>query len=141
MPKVPPLVIATVARGSKENTEELHKTHTQLVNLLHSHSIHPLSLSLDGHVVERNLMRRIVDSATEFFTHTISNTRAAFSFTLKIPLFFGFPSVPGQDSKHSLKTSRNQLQTGAHFLSLGNFTAYYAQLRDITADVVGPLFR
>jgi len=41
-----------------------------------------------------------------------------------------------QDSKHGRKTARNQLFTGARILVLG----FFAQLRELTANTLGPLF-
>ena len=59
---------------------------------------------------------------------------------LSIPLFHDYPSVIVQDSKHGLKTGRNQLFTGARMLVIGNFPCFYQQLLDFTTHPLGPLF-
>lgn len=45
-----------------------------------------------------------------------------------------------QDSKHALKTGRNQLLSGAHLGILGNFPLYYTQVRYLAASETGPLY-
>ncbi|KAJ7755364.1 hypothetical protein DFH07DRAFT_725426, partial [Mycena maculata] len=45
-----------------------------------------------------------------------------------------------QDSKHALKTARNQLMTGARMIVLGFFTIFYSMLRNIAFNILSPLF-
>lgn len=141
LPGVPPLVVAAIARGGRERADELLELHTNLITLLHSHSIHPLSLCADGSVVERNLLRSVVNSAPRRWQYTVKNKQPRFNLMVDIPIYFGLPSVPGQDSKHAAKTGRNQLQTGARCLSIANFSMYYSYLRDIAFHAIGPLFK
>ncbi|EEB92292.1 hypothetical protein MPER_09224 [Moniliophthora perniciosa FA553] len=45
-----------------------------------------------------------------------------------------------QDSKHALKTFRNNLFSGARLLVLGNFTAHFRQIFEAVLDDKSPMF-
>ncbi|KAJ7759005.1 hypothetical protein DFH07DRAFT_691767, partial [Mycena maculata] len=45
-----------------------------------------------------------------------------------------------QDSKHALKTARNQIMTGARLIVLGFFPVFYSMLHDLASNTLGPLF-
>ncbi|KAF5370922.1 hypothetical protein D9615_009812 [Tricholomella constricta] len=49
------------------------------------------------------------------------------------------PFIAIQDSKHALKTARNQILTGARIITIGSHVLHYAQLRD-AAHVGNTLF-
>lgn len=133
-------LVAAVPRGSKTSAESLRDTHFELINLLHEVSIHPVSLASDGTETERKLQRLIDDSAKSHFFYGISNPTANCTIKLSIPLFHDRPSIIVQDSKHGLKTGRNQLFTDARMLVIGNFPCFYQQLLDFTTHPLGPLF-
>ncbi len=58
----------------------------------------------------------------------------------KIPLFNGKPTVFVQDSKHSLKTFRNNLFSGARLLVLGDSVAFYEMVQEMGFDTNSPIF-
>jgi hypothetical protein len=138
--KVPPILLAAVARGSKDSAEALRDIHFHLIDLLHRAHIYPVSLSSDGTETERRLQRLVVDAAHSVYEYSIPNTTAGCTIDLNIPLFYGYPSIVCQDSKHGLKTARNQLFTGARILVLGNFPCFYHQLLEFAKHPLGPLF-
>ncbi|KAH9933100.1 hypothetical protein B0H21DRAFT_835847 [Amylocystis lapponica] len=138
--KVPPIMLAAVARGSKEDAEALARLHFQIVELLHRGGIYPVSLAANGTDVERSTQRLIENSATSFFEYTIPNTVPACTIHLRIVLFNGRPSVSVQDSLHGAKTARNQLFTGARIVVLGNSPSFFAQLREFAMNALAPLF-
>ncbi|KAJ7709362.1 hypothetical protein B0H16DRAFT_1821435 [Mycena metata] len=141
LPKIPPIMVAAVARGSSVKAVDLAAMHTQLLNLLNDYGIHPISLSSDGAEVERAASRIIAESTTSHLLYTILNSTPGCAVLLKIPLSFGhFPLIVTQDSKHALKTARNQIFTGARYIVLGFFVVVYAMLRQIAMDIAGPLF-
>ncbi|KAF9646256.1 hypothetical protein BDM02DRAFT_3147722 [Thelephora ganbajun] len=45
-----------------------------------------------------------------------------------------------QDSKHALKTGRNQLLSSAHLGILGNYPLFYTQVRHLATSKTGPLY-
>ncbi|CAK5278910.1 unnamed protein product [Mycena citricolor] len=127
LPKVPPILIAAIARGSSETAPELAQMHLELLNLLHSHNIHPISMSSDGAEVERSVQRTIAETATTYDVYCVPNPNRGCNIELCIPLFYGkHPGVMVQDSKHGGKTARNQVQTGARAPELGFFLILFA---------------
>lgn len=143
LPHVPPLVLAAIARSGKEKVADLVKFHSDIMDLLHAQDIAPLSMSSDGASSERSLGRTVAESAHSHWRYTIPSKHLGASIELKIPLCkcHGLPCNVCQDNKHALKTGRNQMQTGARLLSMGNFTVLYSYLRDIAENTIGPLFR
>ncbi|KAF8803503.1 hypothetical protein BYT27DRAFT_7259964 [Phlegmacium glaucopus] len=143
LPKIPPILIAAVARGSSEDAEGLHLMHIKLADLLHQQNIHPVSLASDGTEVERRTQSLITDSASGYVKYIIPTKSLGPSGNtlLHIGLYRGlYPFVAVQDSKHALKTARNQLLTGARILIMGFFAAFFAQLRELAINATGPLF-
>ena len=105
--------------------------------------IHVISYAADGTEVERRLQRLFTEEAESTRTYTFnhpgrSNTGGTFSFT--IPVFGKQPLAMVQDSKHALKTGRNQLLSGAHLGVLGNHPLFYTQVRHLAASKMGPLY-
>ncbi|KAJ6521817.1 hypothetical protein DFH09DRAFT_1424506 [Mycena vulgaris] len=93
LPKISPILIAAVARGSSTKANYLH-------------NIHPISLASDGADVERAAQRSIADSAPEHLVYVIPNPTPGCETILKIPLYYGHhPTIILQDSKHTLKTA------------------------------------
>lgn len=61
--------------------------------------------------------------------------------TITIPVINGQPVSLLQDSKHALKTLRNNLFSGARLLILGNYTMLYATIHDLAFANGSPLYR
>ena len=64
---------------------------------------------------------------------------------IKIPFFgthsFLSPIANLQDSKHLLKTFRNNLFSGARLLTFPNSVAMFSQVREMAFDTDSPIFR
>lgn len=140
LPKIPPIVIAAVARGSKDDAAELFKIHQQVTEMLDEEEMFPISYSSDGTEVERSLQRLIIDSADSIKPWSVESTIEGCSISLPIPLRKGHPFTTPQDSNHAKKTGRNQLFTGARILTLGSFPTFFSQLRNLASHELGPLF-
>ncbi|KAI0696274.1 hypothetical protein BC835DRAFT_878998 [Cytidiella melzeri] len=139
--KVPPMIVAAVARKGSDNADALHALHLEILRLLHSVEIYPISMSADGTEVERSLQSRINDSAVQVVEYEIPNSLAACRITLRLHFQDqDHPFVTLQDSNHARKTGRNQLFTGARLLVMGRCAMFYSQLRDCVIGVVSPLF-
>ncbi|KAF6742097.1 hypothetical protein DFP72DRAFT_1109656 [Ephemerocybe angulata] len=141
LPKIPPIVIAAVARGNKDTAEDLEAMHNKVAALLHERDIHPVSGASDGTETERALQRLIVHSADDRKLYTIANTKCPSAIiTLTIPLVFSkHPFIAVQDSKHALKTARNQILTGARLLVIGNDILHIDQLHTSAVSGASPL--
>ncbi|KAF8219154.1 hypothetical protein L208DRAFT_1383096 [Tricholoma matsutake] len=113
LPKIPPIMVATVACGPKDSAEALSQMHFELDALLHDHGIHPISLSSDGTKTKCQMQDIICQLASD---HLV------------------------QDSKHAAKTSQNQLLTGAWNIVISNFFICYSQLCELTANPLSPLY-
>lgn len=137
--KIPPIILAAVVRGGSERATDLKVMHDQVITLLHNAHIYPVSLSSDGSEVERSVQRMIHQSAPDLLRYTIVHELPNCTVNLEIPLIYDHPSVIVQDSKHALKTARNQTLTGARILVLGNYTIHFAQLQDMAQNPASPL--
>jgi hypothetical protein len=112
---VPPLVLAAVAQSSKEKVAELVEFHTKITNLLHAQDIAPLSMGSNGHISECTLGCEVAGASESHWEYSIPNAISNATINLRIPLCkcHGLPCNVCQDAKHTLKTARNQLFTGA----------------------------
>ncbi|KAA1468573.1 hypothetical protein DENSPDRAFT_814932 [Dentipellis sp. KUC8613] len=140
LPRIPPILLAAVARGSKDSAESLAELHMHLLQLLHNEGIYPVSYAADGTEVERSLQRLITTSRTSSYAFSIPNNVPGCRLDYLVPLFDHRPSVAVQDSKHGGKTARNQLLSGARALALGNHTINYKQVRNLSQHPMGSLF-
>ena len=81
------------------------------------------------------------NKADRKITHTISNPNpSGKDFVLLIGVFKDFPTVMLQDSKHVLKTFRNNSFTGARMLTFGNFTAIFRRIYLMAMAPDSPLY-
>ena len=91
--------------------------------------------------MERSVQRLCIENA-EKIEHTIKNPRPGGADTrIMIIRYRGQPMCMIQDSKHALKTFRNNLFSGARLLTLGNFTAMYNRIREIAMEDGTPLYK
>lgn len=139
VPKIPPIILAGVARGSTDDADDLFDQHARLVALLVEAGIVPVAYASDGTEVERKLQRRIV-SSTATKDISVGNSRTDLAFTIPVAIFDHRPMIMIQDSKHSVKTARNQLFTGARLLAMGNCPMFYNLIRDLAGHDDSPLF-
>ncbi|KAF7978464.1 hypothetical protein HWV62_672 [Athelia sp. TMB] len=111
-----------------------------IFGLLDRH-IQVVSYACDGTEVERALQRLLLEHADRVITHTIPNPRPGCPDTvIKIGVFRNQPIVMIQDSKHGLKTFRNNLFSGARILTLGNYTAIYRHIEQLAYEAGTPLY-
>lgn len=99
-----------------------------------------ISYACDGTEVERAVQRLLVKHAESHLSYAIKNPRGGRDLTTTIPVFFDQPVAMVQDSKHSLKTFRNNLFSGARLLVLGNFVAVYSHIRQLAFEIGSPLY-
>ncbi|KAF7324216.1 hypothetical protein MSAN_02534100 [Mycena sanguinolenta] len=127
-------------RDNMTAEELLHPLEQILYGLL-DRNICVVSYACDGTETERLLQRKLVAKADNVIRHKIPNpTPGAPEFEVVIPFFRGYPVVMIQDSKHALKTFRNNLFTGAKYFVLGNFTAIFRRIYEIAFASDGPLY-
>ncbi|KAI0027281.1 hypothetical protein K488DRAFT_62043 [Vararia minispora EC-137] len=140
MPKIPPILLAAVARSPTDTAEVLAELHFSIIEHLHHVNIHPVSVSTDGTESERKLQRLIEACAHSILPICVANNKPSCILCLDIPCLYKMPFIRTQDSKHGQKTMRNQLLSGSRALALGNYPIYPSMLCDFADHPRGPLF-
>jgi hypothetical protein len=108
---------------------------------LHGQGIHVVSYACDGTEVERGVQSKFLSQFTLKSTYVIKNPHAGrLDTTITYGLFQGKAICMVQDSKHALKTLRNNLFSSARLLVLGNFTAMFPHVVLAAKGVGSPLF-
>lgn len=114
-----------------------------LENILHGllkHKIPVISYACDGTEVERSVQRLLVAKAPKKIEHTIKGPHLGSDVNISIAIIQDQPICMVQDSKHALKTFRNNLFSGARLLTIGNYTAIFQRIRDIAFESGSPLY-
>lgn len=113
----------------------------KVINGLIDRGIQVVSYACDGTEVERSVQRLFIEKA-ERIEHKIKNPRSGCPDTqITIVRYRGQAMCMIQDSKHALKTFRNNLFSGARLLTFGNFTAIYNRIREIALEDDTPLYK
>ncbi|KAF7972553.1 hypothetical protein HWV62_17764 [Athelia sp. TMB] len=141
LPKVAPIIVAALPISDTMGAEQLFELAKKVIYGLLDRHIKVVSYACDGTEVERALQRLLLAHADSVITHTIKNPRPGCPDTvIKIGVFRGQPIVMIQDSKHGLKTFRNNLFSGARLLTLGNYTAIYRHIEQLAYEAGTPLY-
>ncbi|KAJ7712478.1 hypothetical protein B0H14DRAFT_3018370 [Mycena olivaceomarginata] len=141
LPGITPLIVAAMAIPDNMKAEALLVPLERILDGLLTRNVRIVSYACDGTEVERSVQRMLVNKAAETIRHTISSPiPGAPDVELIIGVFHGFPIVMIQDSKHALKTFRNNLFTGARMLSFGNFTAVFRRIYEMAMSPDSPLY-
>jgi hypothetical protein len=126
MPKVTPIIIAALPIPNSLKADDLLDYGKQILYGLLDRNIQVVSYACDGTEVERSVQRLFIKIADKVIRHVIKNPHKGCPDTeIIIGVFRGQPIIMIQDSKHGLKTFRNNLFSGAHLLALGSYTAIY----------------
>ncbi|KAJ7101505.1 hypothetical protein B0H15DRAFT_769608 [Mycena belliarum] len=142
LPGITPLVVAAMPIPDNMTAEQLIIPLEKILYGLLERNIRVISYACDGTESERLLQRMLVDRAERKIHYTVTNpTPGAPDLEITIAVIHGQPVVMIQDSKHALKTFRNNLFTGAKLLTLGNFTALYHRICRMALDHNSPMYR
>ncbi|KAJ7433925.1 hypothetical protein B0H11DRAFT_1758325 [Mycena galericulata] len=141
LPGITPLVVAAMPIPNDMKADALLPPLEKILDGLLTRNIRVVSYACDGTEVERSVQRMLVEKAPTKIRHTISSPiPGAPDLQLLIGVFHGFPIVMIQDSKHALKTFRNNLFTGARMLTFGNFTAVFRRIYEMAMSPDSPLY-
>ena len=129
---IPTIIVAAEAIADNLSANDLYPKSKQVIEGLQSHGVNVVSYASDGAAVERSVQDLFISEARATLSIKVPDPEEK-QYTVQIPLFgpTGSPVVMVQDSKHTLKTLRNNLFSGARVLVLGNHPAMYSQVRDI----------
>jgi hypothetical protein len=138
---MPPLVVAAKAIPNSLKAEQLHEYSVNIIKGLVGRKIKVVSYSCDGTETERAVQRLLKERATHRIQYKIKHPVPSLpDLVIIIAVIDGQVVVMIQDSKHALKTSRNNLFTGAKLLTLANHVAMYAYARDLAFGTDSPLY-
>lgn len=141
LPKVPPIVLGALAISDSVSAATLNEYTNRVLDGLHSRGIWPVSYACDGTEKERVNERLMEENAHGIDSRRIRSPSPMMpDLLLNIPLYHGKPIALMQDSAHALKTGRNNLQSGAKAMVLGNHVAQYKHLRDMAYDSDSPIY-
>ena len=141
------MIVAAEAIPDNLSVEVLYPKSRDVIEGLKRHGINVASYACDGTQVERNIQDKLVSGAKSTVTIRIPDPDPddGDNYTVCVPMFGPGPGSPVamvQDSKHALKTFRNNLFSGARALVLGNHVAMYSQVRSIAFSIPpGPIYR
>ncbi|KAF8132534.1 hypothetical protein EV363DRAFT_1163795 [Boletus edulis] len=139
LPRIPPIILAALPISNTTVASDLLDAHLQIYQGLCSRNIPVVSYAADGTETERAVQRQFDARATRTVIKLIKHPApSAGDIQIVISFHGDQPTASIQDSKHGLKTARNNLFSGARLLVLGNFVAMYSQVRRIAFEK-GPL--
>jgi hypothetical protein len=120
---------------------ELLSFTTQILDGLIDSNINVVSLACDGTEVERSVQRLLIQKAQRTVIKTIENpiTNAPATCVTWIE-YRGRMIAIMQDSKHGLKTFRNNLLSGSRFPVFGNGMTTYQHIRQIAFEEGSPIY-
>ncbi|KAJ7245054.1 hypothetical protein C8J57DRAFT_1082457 [Mycena rebaudengoi] len=141
VPGVTPIIVAALPIANDLKAPELLKYLIQVVDGLIDHNIKVVSYACDGTQIERTVQDLFVKQANEKIEHLIKDPHGKGpALRIVIAVVRGQSICMIQDSKHALKTFRNNLFSGARLLPLGSYIAIYARIREMAFADGSPLF-
>lgn len=142
MPKVTPIIVAAMPILEDMNAERLFEMLQQILDGLIDEGIRIISYASDGTDVERKVAEKLFeigDRQEYVIPNQIPHLGEEFDTRVKYVRYRGQAICILQDSKHALKTMRNNLFSGARFLVLGNQVATYRRIREMASGSGAPI--
>ncbi|KAK7448058.1 hypothetical protein VKT23_013815 [Stygiomarasmius scandens] len=141
LPKMPPIVLTALPIPDNMKVPNLLQLHKDIIHGLLDAKINVISYSCDGTENERSVQRSFLEAADLYVRVNIPDPGDGHTAPqIYIGFFRGQPIVMIQDSKHALKTARNNLFSGARLLVMGNYVAMYEQVRELAYEEGSPLY-
>lgn len=141
MPGIPPLILAAKAIPNNLTAQQLLSLSLGLIEGLVHRKIKVVSYACDGTETERSAQKLMMQKASFRYTYRIKHPFFGYDdIVITIVTVDGQLVVMIQDSNHGLKTSRNNLHTGAKVLTLGNHVAMYLYNRIAAFEKGCPLY-
>lgn len=142
VPKAAPIIIAALPIASNLGARTLYTYTLDVLKGLIKVGVKVVSYASDGTEVERSVGKMLIENADWKHTHVIRNPRRGWADTCATVIKVdGQLLVIIQDSKHCIKTLRNNLFSGANCLTLGNYIATFSHVATVATEAGTPLFR
>ena len=122
---IPTMVVATEAIPNDLPAQKLYPKSLAVIEGLKSHGVDVISYACNGTQVEHSVQDSLVSKAVRTISYRVPDPEGK-DYTTTLPIFANSPVVMIQDSKHALKTMRNNLFSGARALVLGSHLAMYS---------------
>ena len=136
-----PLILAAKAIPNNLDAEDLYDYSVQIIRGLIRKGIQCISYACDGTETERAVQRLLKSGAETLFPYSIKHPDSRFpDIIITIAMIDGQLIAIIQDSKHGLKTARNNFFTGAKLLTVGNHIVMYSYARDLAFGPGSPLY-
>lgn len=141
------MIVAAEAIPDNLSVKTLYPKSRDVIEGLKKHGVNIVSYACDGTQVERSIQDLLVSNAKCTISIKVPDPdpEEKDDYVIHIPMFGpgpGSPVVMVQDSKHALKTFRNNLFSGARALVLGNHISMYSQVWRIAfGDPPGPIYQ
>ena len=141
-PKMTPFIVAAIPIANDLDANGLLLYLEKILYGLLERKIQVVSYACDGTEVERAVQKLLVAKADETLEHSIPNPHPTSpDIKISIAVIRGQPICMIQDSKHALKTFRNNLFSGARLLTFGNYTAIFQRIREMASEPGSPLYQ
>ncbi|KAH9855569.1 hypothetical protein C2E23DRAFT_813848 [Lenzites betulinus] len=145
IPGLPPIILAAKAIPNNLTAVELYAYLRMILAGLFRRQIRVVSYSCDGTEIERLVQKMLLSGPTDS-QHTYAIPHPQHEELGLPPLLISMAVIDGyvlaiiQDSKHALKTLRNNLYSGAHTCTLGNYVAMFSHALELAHSSGSPLY-
>ncbi|CAL1711140.1 unnamed protein product [Somion occarium] len=141
LPGVGPILVAALPIGESNKAEDLVGYSVQVIRGLVGLGIKVASYSCDGTETERKVQQLLCELADECRVYKVPSPHGnGYELTIRVAIYGDCPIIMIQDSKHALKTFRNNLFFGAWLLVIGNATALYRRIHTMAYQDASPLY-
>ncbi|OCH92999.1 hypothetical protein OBBRIDRAFT_863358 [Obba rivulosa] len=142
LPKIAPIIVAALPIPNTLDSKVLEGYSDKIIRGLIARSVKVVSYACDGTEVERSVQHRLNENAADHRTYTVPSPCKLEHYELSthVALIDGQPVVMVQDSKHALKTFRNNLFSGARALPMGDYLPTYRRIREVAFAEGSPLY-
>lgn len=126
--------MAALPIASDLKAPELYDHLDKILHGLISRNVQVISYACDGTEIERAVERLLVQKAEKVETYTIPGPAGARDIVVQVLLVYGQAMTILQDSKHALKTLRNNLFSGARCLTFGNYVSFFEHINELANE-------
>ncbi|KAF7291093.1 hypothetical protein MKEN_01491200 [Mycena kentingensis (nom. inval.)] len=141
LPGIMPSLISAIPITESEDVPSLLALHQQIIDGLLDVNVNVISYSSDGTETERGVQHAFHAKAGTYHTESIPPPLPGLQrLSLRIPIYRKQVMALCQDSKHGIKTLRNNMITGARVLTMGNYVVMYRHLYELAYSENSPLY-
>ena len=141
IPSISPVIVAALPISDDMGAQSLFVHLETILDGLLRHKIQVVSYACDGTEVERNIQKLLVAKSSRSQEYLIpSPYPESPDIKIQVPFFQDQPISVVQDSKHALKTYRNNLFSSARLLTFGDYYAQYNHIHQVAREKGSPLY-